>query len=151
VRAIITKLVEDDRALRSLQAPEQVVFDPLENRWAVSPSAFRPQSDGTISVDLEQLLKLDDKPLSHGYPRIARAVGLVAHRVGRLGEAGFTVAHVPIEGNDYHGEAKGKPSRSERDNLAKTCEIIVDLDGDTARRHEDERLAREAKRRISQG
>jgi hypothetical protein len=76
------------------------------------------------------------------------AVGLVAHRVDRLQAAGFTVEHVPIDGNDYHGEARGKPSTTERRALAATCEIIVALDGDEARRHEDEKLAREAQKRL---
>lgn len=143
-------LDEGERALRTLQAPEQVVFDPLKEQWVVSPGAFKPQSDGTISVDLEQIQKLDNKPLTHGYPRVARAVGLVAHTVGRLKQAGFVTTHVPETGNDYHGEARGKPSRTERRTLADTCEIVVGLDGDQAQRFLDEKLAREAQHKIAE-
>lgn len=150
MRDVIDPLRPDRRGLRSIQAPEQVVFDPLEDRWTVSPGAFKRQSDGTISLDLEEVLEADNLPLTHGYPRINRAVGLVAHAVARLRAAGFAVTHVPVEENDYHGEARGHPDRPERDALASTCEIIIALDGDEARRHLDEKLAREAQRRLAQ-
>ena len=150
MRDVVAELKGNRRALRSLQAPEQVIFDPLRNEWGVSPAAFRPQSDGSISLDLEEILEADDLPLTHGYPRIARAVGLVAHSVERLREAAFVVSHVPICGNDYHGEARGNPTRESRDALASSCEIIVTLDGDAAQRHHDEKLAREAQKRIAQ-
>lgn len=130
------------RALRTLQAPEQVIFDPAEGCWKPSSVAFKAQSDGTVSVDLEEMLIADGRPLDHRYPRVSRAVGLIAHSVDRLTTAGFTVRHVPIEGNPYHGEARGKLPGAVRRELAATCEIIVPLDGDLAQRHKDEQLAK---------
>ena len=144
VSVIFDELRPDRLALRSLQAPEQVIFDPLENRWAVSTAAFKGQTDGGISVDLEEALERDGLPLTHGYPRVARAVGLVGHLVGRLTEAGFKTSHVPVDGNSYHGEAKGRPSRSERRALAADCKIVVQLDGSAAQRYADEKLAKAA-------
>jgi len=132
------------RALRTLQAPEQVVFDPAENCWKVSPGAFRAQGDGTISVDLEEALLADDRSLTHAYPRVRRAVGLVAHSVGRLTAAGFGVSHVPEDGNPYHGQAQGRLPRAVRRDLAETCEIVIPLNGDLAQRYKDEQLARAA-------
>ena len=132
------------RALRTLQAPEQVVYDPVEKRWKASDGAFRTGRDGTISIDLEEALLIDNLPLTHGYPRIGRAVGLIAHNVDRLKEAGFSISHVPLDGNDYHGEARGKLSGSARRDLANTCEIIVSINGDNVQRYKDEQLAKKA-------
>jgi hypothetical protein len=151
VRAVLQNLRGDARALRTLQAPEQVQFDPAINRWVVSPAAFKRGRDGTISVDLEEVQQADGLPLTHGYPRIGRAVGLVAHAVSRLREAEFVVSHVPIEGNDYHGQAEGAPSGAARRALAETCEIVVAIEGDVARRLRAERLARDAQKAIAEG
>lgn len=98
-----------------------------------------------MSVDLEEVLQLDGLPLTHNYPHIARAVGLVAHSVQRLTQDGFEVAHVPLTENDYHGEAAGKPSRGTSRQLAAQCEVIVPLAAAVARRYEDERLAARAR------
>lgn len=132
------------RALRTLQAPEQVVFDHGDKIWRPSTSAFKQQSDGTISVDLEEVLIRDGHPLTFCYPRVDRAVGLVAHTVERLTNEGFAVTHEPIPDNDYHGEARGKPSRTSRNSLASTCEIVVPIQGDDAQRHLDAKLAKQA-------
>jgi hypothetical protein len=58
------------------------------------------------------------------------------------------VTHDPITGNDYHGLARGNPSRTERVVLADTCQIIVPLDQAEASRQRDEaeRLHAEALR-----
>lgn len=144
--AIIGKLAPNLRALRALQAPEFVHMDPSTNKWRASSAAFKPQSDGTISVDLEEALVRDGLPLTHGYPRVDRAVGLVAHTVERLVKDGFTVTHVPVAGNDYHGEAAGKPSSGISRRLAAECEEIVAISGAEAERIRDEKLARQAQR-----
>jgi hypothetical protein len=148
VRAVVDPLDGAFRAARSLQAPQHVQFDPATQTFEVSPSAFKKQSDGTISVDLEQVLVADDLPLDHEYPRIGRAVGLVAHTVQRLTEAGFAVSHDPLEENDYHGIAAGNLSKTTRVALAETCEIIRPLDQAEAmrQREEAERLRAEALR-----
>ncbi len=143
---VIAVLDVSKRALRALQAPEQVQWDPADNQWRVSSAAFAPQSDGTISIDLEEAQERDGLPLTHGYPPVDRAVGLVAHTVERLQTDGFKVAHVPVAGNDYHGEAAGSPSKGKRRRLASECETIVPLDGDEAQRHLNEKLAQEAKK-----
>ena len=143
---VITNLDLNQRALRALQAPEHVQWDPADNHWRVSSAAFAPQSDGTISVDLEEAQRRDSLPLTHGYPPVDRAVGLVAHTVARLESDGFKVTHVPVEGNDYHGQAAGSPSKGKRRTLAKECEIISAIDGDEAQRQENEKLAREAQK-----
>lgn len=140
----IDPLRDELRVLRTLQAPEQVSFDPLTGQWVPTSAAFRPQSDGSISVDLEEAQVRDGLPLIHGYPRVGRAVGLVAHTVARMKAAPYTVTHEIVPENDYHGEARGKPSSSVRAKLAAQCEIIIPLDGDAARRHQDEKLARAA-------
>ena len=90
-------------------------------------------------------------PLTHGYPRVPRAVGLVAHSVERIRLNGLIVCHVPIEGNDYHGETSGNPSRGKRRKLAADCEIIVPLDGDEAERLKSEQLALAAQRQAFRG
>lgn len=144
MRSVVEELVGSDRALRALQAPEQVVYDPLKNRWGPTSSIFRAGRDGTVSVDLEQILKLDGRDLTYNYGKLSRSVGMVAHTVERLVHAGFVVMHVPLEENDYHGEARGKLPKSKLEDLRGTCEIIVPVDGVAAQRYEDERLARQA-------
>ena len=146
MRDVVDPLDAGLRATRSLQAPQHVQFDPATQTFEVSSSAFKKQSDGTISVDLEEVLNIDQLPLDHGYPRVNRAVGLVAHTVGRLQTAGFALSHDPIAGNEYHALARGNPSKSERVVLAETCEIIRPLDQAEAakQRAEAERLRAEA-------
>lgn len=157
MREVLETLRGDLRALRTLQAPEQVQFDPAVDQWVTSSAAFKQQSDGTISVDLEEVLRLDGHPLTYGYPRVARAVGMVAHTVGRLTTDGFAVTHDPLEEteeheeNDYHGIAQGKLSSAKRGRLADTCEIIIPIEGDVAQRHHDEKLARQAQKAIDAG
>lgn len=132
------------RAARTLQAPQQVTFDPVAKAYVVKPDAFRKQSDGTISVDLEEPLILAGKSLDAMYGSIERSVGMVAHKVGRLTKAGFAVSHKPVYANDYHGEARGNPGGAERRALANECEIIRPIDQLEAakrRKEEDERLA----------
>ena len=138
MRDVVDPLTAGLRATRTLQAPQHVQFDPATQTFEVSPSAFKKQTDGTISVDLEQVLTSDNLPLDHEYPRVKRAVGLVAHTVGRLTSAGFVVTHDPIDVNAYHGLARGNPSKTERVNLADTCQIVRPLDQTEAAKQRDE-------------
>lgn len=141
-RDVVDPLDQQLRALRTLQLPNHVQFDPEIDDFVVSSAAFKMQSDGTISVDLEEILSQDNLPLVHCYPRVNKAVGLVAHTVGRLVADGHEVKHQPVVGNDYHGYAKGKLSKTKRVALANSCEIIVELDKTQARQwhEESERL-----------
>lgn len=148
---LLDQLDANLRGARTLQAPQQVAFDHGLQQYVVGPAAFRPQSDGTISLDLEEALLSDGLPIDGAYGGVARAVGLVAHTVGRLEAAGFAVSHRPVDGNDYHGEAAGSPSRSERRALADTCEIVRAIDQVEAARQQrldDERLAALARKNV---
>lgn len=147
MREKLGKLNPELRTLRALQAPQHVQFDPATQQFEVSSAAFKMQSDGTISVDLEEVLIADGHELDHGYPRVARPVGLIAHKVGRLEQAGLKVSHDPLEINDYHGIAAGSASRSERRALAASCEIVRPLDQTMAMRQKEEaeKLAADAK------
>ena len=143
--AIIRSLRGDLRALRTLQAPEQVQWDARAQNWRVSSAAFKPQSDGSISVDLEEIQLREGLPINSDYPRVARAVGLVAHRIERLRADGFDVVHVPLPDNVCHGEARGTPTQGIRKRLASECEIIIAIDGDDAQRLKLENEARKAR------
>lgn len=140
----LAPLQNHHRVLRTIQVPGQAVFDPATAKWEVTSSAFSPQSDGTISVDLEEVQLEDGVQLTHGYPRVQNAAGLVAHRVHRLRADGFEVYRDPLPQNKYHGEAKGKPPRKVCRKLADDCEIVVPVGGSDAEQRENERLARAA-------
>ena len=119
-------------------------FDEGLQTFVVSSAAFKKQSDGSISVDLEEALKNDGLNFDAVYPgSIKRVVGLVAHTVGRLETAGLSVIHKPVNGNDYHGEARGNASKTERVKLADTCEVIREID--QAEAEKQKRLDEEAK------
>lgn len=125
---VVLALEAEFKALRTIQAPQHLQFDQATGRYEVSSAAFKMQSDGSISVDLEQLLLANGHDAVAFYPRVARAVALVAHRVGRLEAEGATVSHVPIPLNPYHGEVRASFCRKVRRALASSCEILSAID-----------------------
>lgn len=143
--AIIAPLVEQLRTLRTIQAPDHLApADDRPDGVRISSAAFKPGRDGSISVDLEQSLIAAGLSILARYPSLPRAVALVAHKVGDLKCSGLSVDHVPIEGNEHHGEVRfAGLSRSQlRDvarALADNCEIVVSVDVQEAERLRAER------------
>jgi len=123
-------LLPEGRALRSIQAPQHV--EDEDGAYRVSSAAFRPGTDQTVSVDLEQLLTDDDLRSDTLYPSLARSVGLVAIGVDLLRAEGVAVDHFPVSTNWYHGSLTGEglknPGRRRR--LAKACAVVVAIDHD---------------------
>lgn len=122
------------RASREIQAPEQVTEAPDRlGGYRVSSAAFKPGTDGSVSVDLEESLVRAGLPIDARYPALPRAVALVAKRVNDIVTQGGTVAHAPIPSNGHHGEIRmtALSRRQIRDvarNLADTCEVIKAID-----------------------
>ncbi len=138
---IIDPLRPDLRALRTIQAPDHV--QPAGDRphgYRISSAAFKAGTDGSVSVDLEESLLLASLDLRARYPALARAVALVAHRVETFTGQGMTVGHVPIPGNDHHGEVRmaglssGAIRRAARA-LAGSCEMVEPLNVTELQRH----------------
>ncbi len=141
--AIIDPLDRQRRALRELQAPQQI--QPASDK----PSGFRPSSaafklgkDGSMSVDLEESMLLAGVDMRSRYRSLPRAVALVAQQVRAFTGHGMTVAHAPIPANDHHGEVRAKTLtkqalREAARMLADTCEIIEPIDADEVRRQLD--------------
>lgn len=147
---MITSLLPDRRALRTIQAPDHI--QKAEDRpggFRVSSAAFKAGSDGSISIDLEQSLELAGLELTSQFKALARAVALVAHSVGRLQQEGLSVEHAPIVGNEHHGEVRfDKLSKREKRDVARAladeCETIVGIDPAEAQRQIEIRAAAKA-------
>lgn len=129
------------RALREIQAPEQITpSTDSPSGYRVSSAAFKPGTDGSISVDLEEMMALDGVEVTAKFPSLPRAVGLVAHEICTIRKHGAEVSHVPLLENPYHGEirmpglSKSQIRKAAR-SLAETCEILVGIDADEASKH----------------
>lgn len=128
--ALITVLQPQLRALREVQAPQQIsAAADRTNGYRVSSAAFKPGRDGTVSVDLEESLLRAGLTATGRYPAMDRAVALVAHRIQAVVDQGMTVAHAPIEGNEHHAEIRmGALSRKAIERaaraLADACEFL---------------------------
>jgi hypothetical protein len=137
-----SRLLPDDRALRSVQGPHQI---QLENgEWRVSSAAFlRSTADAAVSVDLEQLLRRDGLPPHALYPAVPNSVALAGLPVGVARNHGTEVEHHPIRSNWYHGgitgEALAKPAV--RKKLAKACHFVIPVDRGEATTLENRRRA----------
>lgn len=124
------------RALRAVQAGvPQCVRDERTQQWRVSSGAFSPTGDGFLSVDLEQLLEQDAKPLDFKFPRLPRVVALVAHRVENYRTRGLAVHHQPRPLNYYHGGVEGPISKKDKRQLAQTAEFIRPIDEKLAEKY----------------
>ncbi|WP_174298864.1 hypothetical protein [Sphingomonas bacterium] len=137
---IISPLSGGLRALREVQAPEQVT-EAMDRPggYRVSSAAFRPQSDGSVSVDLEESLVRSGLNARSRYPAMPRAVALVAHRVDAITARRATVLHVPVAGNPHHGEIRmagmtKAQIRAAARSLADQCEILEAIDVDEVKR-----------------
>ena len=108
--------------------------------WRVSSGAFSAGTDGTASVDLEQLLLADGKTALSNFPGVDRAVALVAHQVGHLQASGLSVAHVPVCGNYYHAEVSGLKPRHKK-SLHKTMTELVPVNQELAQAYHESYLA----------
>jgi hypothetical protein len=95
------------RFIRTLQSPDQVVYDAKLKRWRISSAAFGPSSsDNCLSGDLEELLTADGLPPDALYPAVGRAVGAATFTIEQAASLGVQVAHDPVWSNWYHGAAR---------------------------------------------
>lgn len=140
---VIDPLADDLRALREVQAPQQISPSEVDpGGYRVSSAAFMPGTDGTVSIDLEEVLLRHGKGPTSKFPSLPRAVALVAQKIGAIRSAGATVSHVPLAENYYHGEMRSagmgrKQVRKLARHLAETCEILSDIDLDEVKRLSD--------------
>lgn len=125
------------RALREIQAPQHITSAPDHPVGVrISSAAFRPGTDGSVSVDLEESLARSGLALTARFPAMAGAVGLAALPIDAIRAHGLVVVHDPIPGNDHHGEIRsgveaiGKNAwRRIAREMAERCEIIVPISG----------------------
>ena len=137
---IISPLNGALRVLREVQAPEQITrAADRPSGYRVSSAAFKPQRDGSVSVDLEESLVRSGLHVRSRYPAMPRAVALVAHRVDAITARGATVSHAPVAGNPHHGEIRmaGLTKAQVREtarSLADQCEVLEAIDVDEVER-----------------
>ncbi|HTX49033.1 MAG TPA: hypothetical protein VME40_06535, partial [Caulobacteraceae bacterium] len=130
----------DLRFVRTLQSPDQVVYDSRLKRWRVSSAAFGPSSvDGSLSGDLEELLEADGLPPDALYPAVARAVGASTFTIREANALGVTVGHEPVWTNWYHGGARFPGMNTSVVNKAKkrlqgVAQDFIPIDSDSALR-----------------
>lgn len=123
--------------LRTLQAPWHVKVAG-SGAYRISSGAFSPHKDGTVSVDLGQLLRADLLPLValHPHGKLKNVVGLSGLPVSKLEAEGLKLRHSPVWSNWYHASLSGadlkKPALRKR--LAKACRMIVEIDSAAADR-----------------
>jgi hypothetical protein len=97
----------DSRFVRTLQSPDQVVYDAKQKCWRASSAAFGPSSkDRSLSGDLEELLVVDGLRADSLYPAVGRAVGASTFTVRQAQALGVAVDHDPVWTNWYHGAAR---------------------------------------------
>jgi hypothetical protein len=102
--SIIDPLDGSLRALREIQAPQHLAAaDDRKSGFRISSAAFRPGTDGTVSVDLEESLTRAGLPVNARYPSMPRTVGLAAITIDAIRTLGPDVAHDPIPNNAHHG------------------------------------------------
>lgn len=120
-------LLPDGRALRTIQAPHHVTEE--EGGFRISSAAFKAGTDGTCSVDLEQLMHADGLASDALYPGLRGSVGLYAVRVDKVRTEGLGIEHDPLNANWYHGIINGDGLRRKASKrLAQACVPVVDLD-----------------------
>jgi hypothetical protein len=120
-----SELEPDFRFVRTLQAPDHIVFDEHKGLYRISSKAFGPSSsDGSLSGDLEQLLVRDGLTATAMYPAVDRAIGAAALTVGQICKHGPTVHHEPVQKNWYHGGVRGIRSSTKKKLLGDAVEIV---------------------------
>jgi hypothetical protein len=121
------------RIIRSLQSPDQVVYDANLKRWRPSSAAFGPsKEDGSLSGDLEELLLADGLSVDALYPAVPRSVGASTFTVGEAGGLGLPVKHDPVWPNWYHGstifpDGSSAISKAKR-GLQKLAQDLIPID-----------------------
>lgn len=98
----------DLRFVRTLQSPDQVIYDAKLGQWRPSSAAFGPSSskDKSLSGDLEELLAADGLAVDALYPAVDRAVGACSFTIEQARALGVEVGHDPVWTNWYHGGAR---------------------------------------------
>lgn len=130
----------DLRFIRTIQAPDQVVFNKATERYEFSSQAFSASStDGSLSGDLEELLVGDGLHALTLYPSIDRAVGVAGFRVEDAVNLGLTVAHEPVKTNWYHGGVRGDLKKKTRQRLKEAATELVPIGQEEARFWQEER------------
>jgi hypothetical protein len=124
-------------AYRTIQCPEHIKPNEDRTAYRVSSAAFKVQSDGSFSVDLEEPMIRGGTNIMARYPGVRRAVALTAKTVQELRDIGMSVAHVPIVGeNEYHGEVRHGLTRSAAEKaarfLADTARMVLPIDPEEA-------------------
>ena len=131
----------DLRFVRTVQAPEHIIFDKAVGRYVLTSAAFSPSSsDGSLSGDLEELLLGDGLRCDTLYPSVTRAVGAVTIKVSDAINLNLTVGHKPVRANWYHGGIRGIKGNVRR-KLKERAEELVAIDQSAAHARE---LARNA-------
>jgi hypothetical protein len=130
-----SSLRPEELVLRTICSPFHVTPDHGTKTFRVSSAAYTPTDDGAVSVDLAQLLREDGLSLDSLYPSMASAVGLVSHPVSAIRDEELAVQHDPVVENWYHGGLTGNFTKKKRRKLASSCNAVVAIDTEAARRH----------------
>lgn len=119
-------LLPDLRFIRTLTSPHHVVHDDGTGQYRISSKAFGPSSsDGSLSGDLEQILKNDGLEATAMYPAISNPVGAAAITVGDIVSAGARAEHDPVRTNFYHGSVSGTKRKPVREKLRSVAIEII--------------------------
>lgn len=131
----------DLRFVRTVQAPDQVVFNKHTNRYEASSAAFTGSSNGgSLSGDLEELIQGDGLPLDILYPAVKRGVGAVTFRVQDALDLGLHVHHEPVAANWYHGGVRGNLKKTET-KLKAVANELIEIDQEASRLYHEKKDA----------
>jgi hypothetical protein len=120
-----SQLQHDLRFIRTLTSPHHVVPDDHTGTYRISSKAFGPSSsDGKLSGDLEQILRVDGLEPTAMYPAIKHPVGAAAITIREILAAGAAVEHDPVWTNFYHGSVLDIKKRIKDKLRAAAVEII---------------------------
>lgn len=134
-------LLPDFRFIRTLQAPDHIVFDKKLSRYRISSQAFRPSSsDNGLSGDVEQILWTDGLSPLALYPSVSRSIGAASLTIGDIQAQNLTVHHEPVCLNWYHGAVRGIRTGDGK-RLSRLAIEIVPIDQEQAARREAELAA----------
>ena len=132
-----SQLQRDLRFIRTLQSPHHIVRDEETGLYRISSKAFGPSStDGKLSGDLGQILRVDGLEATAMYPAVRDAVGAAAVTIGDILAAKATVEHDPVWTNFYHGSVLGTKAKRVKDRLREAAVEIVEIDQAEAARLE---------------
>lgn len=132
----------DLRFVRTLQAPDHLVFNKASGLYEVSSQAFSAsKGDGSLSEDLEELLVGDGLDARALYPAVSRAVGASAFPVEEAISLGLSVGHEPAHTNWYHGGVRGNLNKGNKKKLQRIAQELIPIDQDAARDYEEKKQA----------